>query len=652
MEQSRVIVRVIPVLTALVLSLSPSLASAQSVQPRKSDAYYEFLLARHLESQGELDNAVAALERAARLDPSSAEPPAELAAVYARQGRFDEAKGLAETALKLDVANVEANRVMGSVLAAVADNDVKDPVMSSEEATRRAIEHLERGRRRDGEEVDPSLELTLARLYLNSSKPEDAARVLRRLLDAQPDVAEASVLLARAESAMGNPDRAALALEEAATGNPRLLASLAELYERQQRWKEAAATYERLAAISPGSTDTRIRWASALLQTESLEAFQQARDVLMPVIATAPSEPRVLYLLTTAQRRTKDFTAAEATARRLIAAAPDAPTGAIALAQVFEDQRQFAKAADVLAPVATRLSAASEPPRELLTVLAHLGYAELQAGRAEAAIDTFQRARELSGNNGSFDTALIQACMLARQFDRAAEQARAAGVRRPGDSRLAQLEARALAKAGRGDRAVVVMRDVVAANPEDVQALMALAEALQEAGRGAEADRFLADAATKFPTDITVPFQRGALLEQRKDYAGAEAAFREVLARDPLHAPALNYLGYMLAERGERLDEAVSLVERALAVDPDNGAYLDSLGWAFYKQKQVEKAEPLLRRAAEQSPANSVVQDHFGDVLWAVGKRPEAVAAWRRALDGDRDSIDTRTIEAKIARAR
>ena len=84
----------------------------------------------------------------------------------------------------------------------------------------------------------------------------------------------------------------------------------------------------------------------------------------------------------------------------------------------------------------------------------------------------------------------------------------------------------------------------------------------------------------------------------------------------------------MLAERGDRLDEAVSLVERALAIDPDNGSYLDSLGWALFKQKKVEKAEPLLRRAAEQAPYNSVVQDHFGDVLWAAGKRPEAVAAW------------------------
>jgi tetratricopeptide (TPR) repeat protein len=407
-----------------------------------------------------------------------------------------------------------------------------------------------------------------------------------------------------------------------------------------------------LSALAPGNDDTRIRWATALLQTDSAASFVQAREVLRPVLEAEPAEPRALYLLSMAQRRAKEYAAAEATARSLIAARPEAPSGPFALAQVFEDQRLFAKAADVLRPAVTRLSAEAEPPRELLTLMAHLGFAELQAGRAEAAIETFERARTLSGGAAGFDASLIQAYLLARKYDQAADLARAARQGRPTELRLAQLEARALSKAGRKDRAVVVMRDAVAEHADDVQAHLTLAEILQDAARADEADRVLDQAAERFPAEISVPFQRGALLEQRKDYPRAEAAFRQALAHDPLHAPSLNYLGYMLAERGDRLDEAVSLVERALAIDPDNGSYLDSLGWALFKQKKVEQAETLLRRAAEQAPYNSVVQDHFGDVLWAAGKRPEAVAAWTQSLGGDRDAIDPKAVEAKIARAR
>ncbi len=635
-----------------MFSLSAGLVAGQPPgPPSRSEAYYEFLLGRFLEGEGAINEAIAAHERARKLDPQSAEPTAELAGLYARQGQFDRARALAEAALEIDDANIEAHRVLGSVFAALADHDAKDAAVTPADAARRAIDHLERSRRRDGV-VDPAIDLTLARLYLNASRPEDAARVLRPLLDDEPDLPEAAVLLARAETALGQPERAAAALEAVASGNPRLLASLAELYERQQRWPDAATTYERLSALAPGSDDTRIRWATALLQTDSAASFAQAREVLQPVLEAAPSEPRALYLLSMAERRAKDFAAAEATARALIAAKPDAPSGPFALAQVFEDQRLFAKAADVLGPAVTRFSAEAEPPRELLTLIAHLGFAELQAGRAEAAIETFERARTLSGGAGGFDTSLIQAYLLARKYDQAADLARAARQRRPTELRLAQLEARALSKAGRKDRAVVVMRDAVAEHADDVQAHLTLAEILQDASRADEADRVLDQAAERFPSEISVPFQRGALLEQRKDYPRAETAFRQALARDPLHAPSLNYLGYMLAERGERLDEAVSLVERALAIDPNNGSYLDSLGWALFKQKKVDQAEPLLRRAAEQAPNNSVVQDHLGDILWAAGKRPEAVAAWQKSLGGDRDTIDLKAVEAKIARAK
>jgi tetratricopeptide (TPR) repeat protein len=648
-EQSKLPVRVHLIVISLALAGS---AASVSAQPTTGfEAYYEFLLGRHLESAGKVDEAVAAFERAARLDPASADIPAELSGVYARQGRFEDARQVAERALAIDAGNADAHRVLGSIMAAVADGDLKVPQVTAPQARTRAIEHLEKGRR-PAADVDVGVDMTLGRLYLSARRPEEAVKVFKRVVDQQPEVAEASVLLARAESAAGRPERAVEALESAAEDNPRLLNSLAELYERQQRWDEAAAAYARLSAVTPGNVDTRIRWASSLLQTGAPEALTQARDLLQEVVDGGAAEPRAFYLLSGAERRLKNFAAAEAAARRLIAASPDQLNGPLALAQIYEDQRRFAAAADVLRPAVARHADAAEPPRELLTAVAHLGFAELQAGRPDAAIEAFDTAGRVSAGTARFDAAIAQAHLLARRFDRAAEVARAARQRSPDDLRLVQLEARALARGGRSDRAVVVMRDALAAHGDNVQAHLTLAEVLQDAKRTAEADNVLAAAAEKFPSDLTVPFQRGALLEQRRDYAAAEAAFRQVLERDPLHAAALNYLGYMLADRGERLDEAVALVERALAIDPGNGAYLDSLGWAYFRQEKYDKAEPLLRQAAEQSPGNSVIQDHLGDVLWASGKRREAVEAWRRALAGDGESIERPTIEGKIARAR
>ena len=138
------------------------------------------------------------------------------------------------------------------------------------------------------------------------------------------------------------------------------------------------------------------------------------------------------------------------------------------------------------------------------------------------------------------------------------------------------------------------------------------------------------------------------MLDKQKKFAEAEAVFRQLIAKEPDNAPALNYLGYMLAERGERLDESVDYLKRALAIDPDNGSYLDSIGWAYFKDGKLDLALDNLKRAADQLTTNSVVQDHYGDVLFKLGRFDDAIAAWTRALAGDGDSIDRGDIDKKI----
>jgi len=99
------------------------------------------------------------------------------------------------------------------------------------------------------------------------------------------------------------------------------------------------------------------------------------------------------------------------------------------------------------------------------------------------------------------------------------------------------------------------------------------------------------------------------------------------------------------------LDEALLLWERALAIDPDNGSYLDSIGWAYFKDGKIDLALENMKRAADQLPLNSVVQDHYGDVLSRSGRVDEAIAAWNKALAGDGDSIERSDIEKKIRAA-
>src|SRR6185503_10478540 len=148
-------------------------------------------------------------------------------------------------------------------------------------------------------------------------------------------------------------------------------------------------------------------------------------------------------------------------------------------------------------------------------------------------------------------------------------------------------------------------------------------------------------------------FRLGAILERQKRADAAEALFREALVLEPESAPILNYLGYMNADRGVKVEEAARFIERALAQDPENGAYLDSLGWAMFRLNKVQEAEGYLRRAVGKDGASAVVLDHLGDVLARRGAVKEALGFWQKALGAEDEDqeLDRARVEGKIQAA-
>jgi tetratricopeptide (TPR) repeat protein len=281
-------------------------------------------------------------------------------------------------------------------------------------------------------------------------------------------------------------------------------------------------------------------------------------------------------------------------------------------------------------------------------LLTHLGLAYLELGKGQDAVDTVERAIQLNPGDRALKTYHAQALVLAKQYDRAITLIRDLRTRRDDELRLARLEADALRGQGKFAAGVATLQPLVDAAGTDSAGVQALSEYYASDHRYADAAALLKTAMVRFPKDLGIQFQYGAMLERLKKYDDAERVFRQVVAADATHAPALNYLGYTLIERGQRVPEALELIKRAVKLDPYNGSYLDSLGWAHYKLNQLDLAEASLRVAAEQLAGDSVVQDHFGDVLAAKGLVAEAVGAWRRSLAGDGELIDRAKIERKI----
>ena len=156
--------------------------------------------------------------------------------------------------------------------------------------------------------------------------------------------------------------------------------------------------------------------------------------------------------------------------------------------------------------------------------------------------------------------------------------------------------------------------------------------------------------------DFQSLFNTGISLYDEKRFDEAEKKFRELLSEDPNNAPALNYLGYMLADRNVKLGDAHVMIQKALDLDPQNGAYLDSLGWVYYRQNKFKLAERYLRRSLEKYKHDPTVLSHLGDVYLKLDQAKLAEKHWRRSIEewersapSDRDDDAINELRKKLS---
>jgi len=659
--------KIVCALLALTLA-TPALASASArttarelrrdeqtaapVADPKAQALFEFLMARRMEAAGDTAGALAALERARKLDPASAEIAAEIAGNYSRQDRMGEAVAAGEQALTLDKDNVEAHHVLALVYSAWADGAAPPPAgLTVAGARTRAIEHLTAIHGTPLAATNPNLQMTLGRLQLRAGKAEVAVPILEKVAQQVPWAAEPLVLLYEAQATLGRIDDAGETLLAAAQINPRYWPTLGQFYERQDKWEEAASAYaEAVAAARQPSRDVQIRYAAALINTEN--GAGKARTVLSDLLKGAPNDTRALYLLSMAERTDGDLPASEATAHRILAIDPTSVTGLRALVSVLFERFDYKQVADVVAPLAKDPSRAKGRELEGAAVLVQLGIAQQQLAQWDAAIAAYTAAKSLTPRDPDIDAYLVQAHLAARRFARAEAVAREALARDPDQPRMVRLRAQSLLKAGKTAEANTLLEDGAARRPDNREFVVGLADLYADQKRTADAVRMLEQARKTFGDDQSIAMRLANVYEAAGRLDEAEKELRRLMSEDPLNADAMNSLGYMLADRGLRLPEAIDLAERAVKIEPSNPAYLDTLGWALFKHGRTEEAADPLGKAATTLTGNSVIQDHHGDLLAKRGRTAEAIAAWERALAGDGEQIDRAAIEKKIKAAK
>ena len=210
----------------------------------------------------------------------------------------------------------------------------------------------------------------------------------------------------------------------------------------------------------------------------------------------------------------------------------------------------------------------------------------------------------------------------------------------------------ALRQAGQTELAIEVLQSMLRGYPDLAMAHAELGDILRIEARFGEAEAAYSDAIALVPPQDRrhwlLRYKRGITLHQLDNWDAAETDFRAALELNPGHAGLLNYLGYSLIERGEKLDEAFDMISRAIAAEPDNGAIVDSLAWAYFSLGRYDEAVEPMERAAALLPEDPVILDHLGDVYYAVGRTLEANFQWSRALSFSTDEELSAAIRAKL----
>lgn len=507
-------------------------------------------------------------------------------------------------------------------------------------------------------------------LFLQGQSSEDGGDLgtaighYRKALDLVPDAAGIRAELAGLYAQQGDLPRARQEAERALVTEPgnrsahRLL-GLLEFSSLERMTAPAPNDPVVLAAIGHlerSTADGGVRDPGVVLTLGDLYVraarYDRAIVVLQQFLLDRPGYPQAMMLLAQAYRGAGQPDRAEELVRAMRSGDPESVTGRLRALEALESQGEWAKAAAGWSALLEEQPAQVAYRLRYATALVNSG--ETDSGRSE--LEAITRA----------EPADVRAWYLLAQVEGRAGRSEAAesAARRiveidPADARGPIALAMVFAQRNDYRNVIAALQPRVDSPTESdlatgmfSQMATLLSEAWVDLGQPRQGIRTLESARKRAPADQQLLFTLAATYERDDQADRAEQAFREIIQADPEHAAALNYLGYMLADRGRKLPEALTLIERAIAVAGENPAYLDSLGWAYYRLARFYEAVGPLERAAKGAPEASVIHDHLGDAYVKVGRHAEAAEAFDRALSGDRDGIDERAITRKRDRAR
>lgn len=604
--------------------LTASWAVGEGVDAESS---YHLLVAQVLTEEGDYSGALESFEAAIALSPNDVYARLEYGRLLMRLGRAREA--VAQATVAREVAPH-----LDDVLLFYSESHMRlaqeDP--AALEKARQALEEI-RARQPDNIEAM----VTLGQIYLGESRPEEAAAVFRDLLSRRSGNRMVFSLLIDSLMRAGRPEQAEQAMQEALDVDPgfaRARLSLAQAQSERGDHAGAAKTLEAGPEEILADPEVRRRLAFELHQSgEYARALRLIEEMLLEDPGYYPN----LYLRALGLAALGREEEAIVVTRDLLRSHPLNLDLGILLARLLEGRQEAEEGEEALSAMERRLRSAGQI-EDANRARIQRGLMLMRQAQWERVVVLFEPLIGKQVPVGDVDMAMILVEALVRA-DRHEEALEVLSRIEPGTSAQRQgwaRQAEILLELGRDREAEELLSRL--AGGGTLEDLTLLAEVYQARERYEEAVPVLERALELEPDSTSLLFWLAAANERSGEKQEAEKLFEQLLAIDPNFAPALNYLGYMWADAGENLERALLLVQQAVELEPDNGAFMDSLGWTHFQLGQFEEAQGFLERAASLVGDDAVVYEHLGDLYVALGRVEQAREAYERAVDLEPDN--------------
>ncbi|HFE65223.1 MAG TPA: tetratricopeptide repeat protein [Caldithrix sp.] len=478
----------------------------------------------------------------------------------------------------------------------------------------------------------------IARDYLRLQKFESAMLYLKKSYRRNPRDPEILNYLAKASYNLKDFQQSVFYFEkllELTPYNTDVQNSLVFLYTHLQMSDRLIAFYKRMMELYPNDQRRTMQYALACLQNKKTD---EAQRVLNEVVQSDSSQLQAWFMLGSLREMQKDTVGAIQIYRKILQKAPSFTDVLEHLYRIFRAKQDWQSIEAIYQPLVKNDSTNSEAH----LILAEAYYLQKKRDAARKILQPILKDNEY--RPGALE--LLGRIALEEDDLAEAENYFTLLTRENPKNRFGWLFLGVIYNRQKEYQKVLsTLRNALNVHKNDPDLLVMYGSALDAAGQGEEALKPLEKAVQLEPDNINAIAGLAAQYDKLKMWDRSDSLYESALKKFPENALLLNNYSYSLSERGVQLRKAQQLVDRALQIEPDNGAYLDTKGWIYYRMGQFQNAYIFIKKALEQREESAEVIEHLGDVLLKLGKPDEARQYWKKALE---KAPDNEALKEKI----